>query len=140
MKRLLLGSVFVHALWFSAFAQIGPESAQELIDRESSISTGNGISAQMATIDPETGQLISKPVDVELSPSQGTGFGESQSQSFELSGSAPKRQLMSDGSTKIDFNGQFMIPLTAEVDSEGTVKTGHHIDHEDAKHKLDQRD
>jgi len=47
---------------------------------------------------------------------------------------------MSDGSTKIDFNGQFMIPLKAEVNSDGDVRTGHHIDAQDVQHQSDHRD
>lgn len=75
---------------------------------------------QVIFIDKETGQMVSKPSEQDLQSAD-----QKQFKSIDISGVASEPKLMPDGSRKIDFNGQFMTPLTAEIDLQGGVSTKH---------------
>ena len=102
-----------------AFAQTN----QELNNMESIAAGDNKSSTRIAFIDPKTGKLTSKPAGQQ----QADMLSKNKSQSITLSGVASEPQLQSDGSSKIDFNGQFMKPIRVEINSKGEVHSGHHL-------------
>ena len=85
------------------------------------------VAERIVFVDPETGKMISGPIESDESLVSETR-DSAQSRSISLSGVASKPQLMPDGSRKIEFNGQFMLPIKVEIDSDGNVRAGHHIE------------
>ena len=99
------------------------QSSDQQIAQQSSQNAAQ--EGRVVFIDPETGEITSAP------PS-GEAIRLSQTQSKSVNGSAvgvaSKPQLMSDGSTKFEFNGQFNMPIKAVINESGEVEVGHHVD------------
>lgn len=127
MKKGTMVFSIAFAISATAVAQTNEES-----NADKAAAVQSQTPARIAVINPETGKLISTPVEQQVGV-----FGQPQSKSINLSGVASEPQLMPDGSRKIDFNGQFMTPVRAEIDSNGDIETGHHLESE-LKHNKDQ--
>lgn len=118
MKKNTVSFCVAISVGMSVHAQTDPELS--IIDVENTNSP-----SQVIFIDKETGQMVSKPVDQDpQAPNQ------KQLKSIDISGVASEPKLMPDGSRKIEFNGQFMIPVIAEIDSQGDVSTQHEHNNE----------
>jgi len=124
MKKIMIGVSAAFAISAVAYAQTNQKSV-------TGERTGAQAPARTAYIDPETGRLISKPADLvvpEVTETSEVSIDDVQSKSINLNGVASKPQLMPNGSLKIEFNGQFMTPMRAEIDADGNIHADHHIE------------
>jgi len=124
MKKVMIGVSAAFAISAVAYAQTNQKSV-------AGERTGAQAPARTAYIDPETGRLISKPADLvvpEVTETSEVSIDDVQSKSIKLNGVASKPQLMPNGSLKIDLNGQFMMPIRAEIDADGNIHADHHVE------------
>lgn len=134
MKKIMIGFSTACALSTSVYVQADEDVKSDTAEASSVVQVSSA--SQKVFIDPKTGKLIQQPasVDIDTSSNSTTNsqvpeeLGQSQSSTITLSGVASEPKLMPDGSRKIDFNGQFMTPIKAEVDANGDIVTGHHVE------------
>ena len=140
MKKIMMTISALFVLSASVSTSVSAQTNEESSAGEL---TNTQTPAQNAFIDPETGQLTSVPTDI-VEPEASTKSEESlsedsiiiedaQSRSIDLTGVASDPQLMPDGSSKIEFNGQFIKPIKVQIDDNGTIQTGHHIENSSAE-------
>ena len=140
MNKIMVVFSTACALSTSVYVQADEGVKSDMAEGSSVVQVG--LASQKAFIDPKTGELMQQPANVDINTSSNSttnsqvpeDLGQSQSSAITLSGVASEPKLMPDGSRKIDFNGQFMTPIKAEVDANGNVITGHHVE-EHQEHK-----
>ena len=127
--------IFLSIVSFAAVGVLFNSHAQGQQAIENGEGKSHSAAERVAILDPSTGELIA---------SDGSEVAIDQAGNVVINGSEPKNketeqvelgvgvasapQLMSDGSLKIDFNGQFDRPIKASIDDKGQVSSGHHID------------
>jgi len=90
--------------------------------------------SQRVYVNPETGKIEAAPEELAGAESEGVNSG-GVNRSLNLSGVASEPRLLPDGSRMIDFNGQFMTPVRAKINSNGDAEVGHEVGHD---HKQDK--
>ena len=111
--NLFLSVIFISAPFaISADENSSPPSATE---------TQSGTSNLEAIIDPETGELINKTP--QASPNDTTNKDITNTKARQQNVVMTK---MSNGSTKVEFNGRFLRPLNVSIDQDGElISHGH---------------
>jgi len=108
------------ACWLAAGCVSATEPTVTSFDDagERAVKSENNDVGRTAYIDPETGELISKP-------SQEADKGLQSERAIEVAPAAPKVIEHDDGMVEVVLDGHMHSSLIAEIDCDGTVDTKH---------------
>ncbi len=130
-----LTAVFAGA--FATYSSVHAQTQPKSTDLENKGGVVTQVkSSQRVYVNPNTGKLEAVR-SADQSAVAETENVNSVNRSLNLSGVASAPQLLPDGSRKIEFNGQFMAPLRAKINSDGDVEVGHDVggDHDHSQDK-----